>query len=105
MAAGADYQYEQTDGSPSLGTKLFNWYFTRLLKQAHDDGVVAEAYGEVVGLERSPTALLSPRVLARVLLPVGGDWVDTDPGRRTRVPSGSDGSARDDERAVEPPSP
>ncbi|WP_415379189.1 FAD-dependent oxidoreductase [Halosimplex sp. TS25] len=106
MATGADYRYEETDGEPSVATTLFNRYFSRLLRQAHDDGVLAEAYGEVVGLERSPTALLRPRILARVLLPVGGDWVDPDPERRTRVPPGSDDSATvDDERAAEPPSP
>ncbi|WP_436908777.1 FAD-dependent oxidoreductase [Halosimplex marinum] len=81
MATGVDYQYPQTEGEPSLGERLFNWYFDRLLRAANDDGVLAAAYGEVLDLERSPTSLLRPGILARVFLPVGGDATETDPPR------------------------
>ncbi|WP_436925710.1 FAD-dependent oxidoreductase [Halosimplex amylolyticum] len=102
MATGTDYQYAQTEGSPSLGTKLFDRYFTRLLRQAHDDSVVAEAYGAVVGLEVPPTELLRPGILARVLLPVGGESAGPSPPRPGPVPSERERSATtDDEPAVE----
>jgi len=87
MATGADYQFSETSASPSLGTTVFNWYFERLLRAAHDDGDVASAYGEVVGLETSPTRLLRPGVLARVFLPIGGDSESLDPSMTDAVPS------------------
>ena len=86
MATGADYQFPQTDGEPSLGGKLFDWYFDRLLRAANDDGVLARAYSEVLDLERSPASLLRPGVLARVFLPYGGEPSETVPSR-TAVPS------------------
>ncbi|WP_459191603.1 FAD-dependent oxidoreductase [Halosimplex sp. J119] len=97
MATGGDYQYDETDGDPSLATEAFNWYFSRLLRQAHDDGVLAEAYGDVVGLERSPAALLRPRIFARVLLPIGDDSASDNPERREFTPPERTDSARGDE--------
>ena len=81
MATGVDYQYPQTEGEPSLGGKLFDRYFDRLLRAANDDGVLAAAYGAVLDLERSPASLLRPGILARVFLPVGGDDDRTQPPR------------------------
>ena len=90
LATGADYQYPQTEGEPSLPAKLFDWYLDRLLRAANDDGVLSAVYGEVLGLERSPVALFHPGILARVFLPVGGDAPDPDSARRTAVPSGDE---------------
>ncbi|WP_436928722.1 FAD-dependent oxidoreductase [Halosimplex halobium] len=94
MATGVDYQYPGTEGEPSLGAKLFNWYFDRLLRAANDDGVLAAAYGEVLDLERSPASLLRPGIVARVFLPIGGDTTETDPPRAA-VPSDSDSAGSD----------
>ena len=113
LATGADHQYPQTEGEPSLGERLFNRYFDRLLRAANDDGVLAEAYGEVLDLKRSPASLLRPGILARVFLPLGDDggtepsWAAVD---RSAVQSAATGessgsadgaAAADAESAVE----
>ncbi|QLH80677.1 FAD-dependent oxidoreductase [Halosimplex pelagicum] len=100
LAAGADRGFATGDGSASLGTRLFERYFDRLLRRAHEDSAVAAAYQEVVGLERPPTALLRPAVLARVLLPLGGDAERTGPPR-TASPASQGPPLADDEGAVE----
>ena len=100
MATGADYQYPQTEGEPSLGGKLFGWYFDRLLRAANDDGALSAAYSEVLELERPPTALLRPGVLARVFLPVGGGAPDPDPSQLA-PPSEESDRANEREPAAE----
>jgi len=101
LAVGADRGFAATDAAASPAERLFERYFDRLLRRAHEDSVVAAAYQEVVGLERPPTALLRPGVLARVLLPVGGDAERTGPPRT--APPASDGRSplADDDGAVE----
>ncbi|MFB6270480.1 MAG: FAD-dependent oxidoreductase [Halobacterium sp.] len=69
MATSADLAYEETAGSQSLGTRLFDRYVTRLVETAHEDGDVAMAYGRVLSMEEPPTSLLRPGVAARVLTP------------------------------------
>lgn len=69
MATSVDLGYEQTEGSRSLGTRFFDQYLTRLVETAHDDGEVATTYGRVLSMEIPPTALLNPRITARVLTP------------------------------------
>ena len=69
MAVGSDLAYDATEGSQSLGASLFTRYLARLVRTAQDDGVVADAYGRVVTMEKPPTSLLRPEVAARVLSP------------------------------------
>jgi hypothetical protein len=104
MATGVDHQYPETEGDPSLGERLFNWYFDRLLRAANDDGVLAAAYGEVLDLERSPASLLRPGIAARVFLPLGGDASEPDPeaaapSAAESVPSAPDSVPSADEAA------
>jgi 2-polyprenyl-6-methoxyphenol hydroxylase-like FAD-dependent oxidoreductase len=69
MATSVDLGYQATDGSRSPAMRLFDRYVTRLVKTAHEDGVVATAYGRVLSMEIPPTALLRPAIAARVLKP------------------------------------
>jgi flavin-dependent dehydrogenase len=69
MAVGSDLGYEATVGSQSTVESLFTRYLARLVRTAHDDGVVADAYGRVVTMEEPPTSLLTPGIVARVLSP------------------------------------
>ncbi|WP_135851762.1 FAD-dependent oxidoreductase [Halorussus salinus] len=69
IAAGADFDFPQTEGPEPAGAGLLNRYVSRLVRTAHDDPKVAERFGRVIRLERSPTALVAPDVLLRVLAP------------------------------------
>ena len=71
LAVGADFEFPETTGPKPAGTDLFNRYVDRLLRQAHSDPVLADAFTRVLRLERQPTSLLRPRVLWRVLRPQG----------------------------------
>lgn len=68
-AVGADFQFEATDGPKPFGTDLFNQYVSRLVRTAHDDGRVSEAFARVLRLEKPPKTLLRPGIAARVLRP------------------------------------
>ena len=70
IAVGADFEFPQTTGPKPLGTDMFNRYVSRLIRQAHSDGVLTDAFYRVFRLERPPTTLLRPPVLARVLRPL-----------------------------------
>jgi len=69
LAVGNDFSFEGTTGPKPFGTDLFNRYVARLLRRAHDDGTLTEAFYRVFRLERSATSLLRPGVLWRVLRP------------------------------------
>lgn len=69
LAVGADFEFPQTTGPKPRGTDLFNWYVNRLIRSAHTDGELTDAFYRVFRLERSVTTLLSPGVVWRVLRP------------------------------------
>lgn len=69
MAVGADFGFPQTAGPKPRGTDFFNWYLSRLARQAHTDGVLNDAFSRVYRLEQPPTALLRPRIVWRVFRP------------------------------------
>lgn len=69
MAVGADFAFPQTSGPKRRGTDMMNWYLERLLRQAHKDAVVSEAFMRVMRLERPPSSLLKPSIARRVLKP------------------------------------
>jgi hypothetical protein len=78
LAVGADFGFAETTGPKPRGTDLFNWYFGRLVRRAHTDGVLADAFLRVLMLERPPSSLLAPGIIRRVLLP---SWPIRRPGR------------------------
>ncbi|WP_396613926.1 FAD-dependent oxidoreductase (plasmid) [Haloferax sp. S1W] len=71
MAVGSDFEFAQTTGSKPRGTSLANWYMTRLVKRAHSDPVLSEAFARVARLEVPATTLLRPPLVWRTLRPFG----------------------------------
>ncbi len=69
MTVGADFEFGETEGPRPTGTRVFNWYLSRLVRAAHEDGILADAFARVLRLERPPATLFHPRVLRRVFLP------------------------------------
>ncbi|WP_090619889.1 NAD(P)/FAD-dependent oxidoreductase [Natrinema salaciae] len=69
LATGADFSFPQTDGDRPRGTAFFNWYLDRLLRKAHTDSVLTDAFTRVLSMQQSPTSLLRPGVMWRVLRP------------------------------------
>jgi 2-polyprenyl-6-methoxyphenol hydroxylase-like FAD-dependent oxidoreductase len=69
IAVGADFAFSKTAGSKPLGTDLINRYLDRLVRKAHSDGELTDAYYRVFRLERPTTSLLHPGVVWRVLRP------------------------------------
>lgn len=71
VVVGGDFEFPQTTGPKPTGTRLANWYVDRLIRQAHTDPVVSEAFARVTRLEQPPGTLVRPRILRRVLPPSG----------------------------------
>lgn len=69
IAVGGDFEFPQTSGPKPRGTNLFNRYISRLIRQAHTDGVLTDAFYRVFRLERPPSTLLRPQIVWRVLRP------------------------------------
>lgn len=69
MAVGGDFGFPETEGPKPRGTDLFNRYLSRLLRSAHSDAELTDAFYRVLRLEHPPTALLHPTVMWRVLFP------------------------------------
>lgn len=69
VAVGGDFQFPQTTGPKPAGTDLFNSYVDRLVRKAHTDGQLTDAFYRVFRLERDPMSLLRPSVAWRVLRP------------------------------------
>lgn len=69
VAVGADFEFPQTTGPKPRGTDLFNRYVNRLIRKAHADDELTDAFYRVFRLERSATTLLRPGIAWRVLRP------------------------------------
>ncbi|WP_255152347.1 FAD-dependent oxidoreductase [Halorarius halobius] len=69
LVVGGDFAFPATTGPKPAGTDLANWYVRRLLRRAHTDPVVSEAFARVTRLERPPETLVRPGVVRRVLAP------------------------------------
>lgn len=67
MAVGADMAFEQTTGPAPRGTKLFTRYFSQFVQEAHTDQALAETFYRILGMETSPSTLLHPRVMWRIV--------------------------------------
>jgi len=80
LAVGNDFTFEGTTGPKPFGTDLFNRYAARLLRRAHDNGALTEAFFRVFRLERSATSLLRPRIAWQVLRPAFVDGTGTGSG-------------------------
>ncbi|MEV4555562.1 FAD-dependent oxidoreductase [Kitasatospora sp. NPDC049285] len=69
MAAGADLGFDGVEGKRDLKWWLGNQYIPRLQAAAVKDEQLSEAFLRAAGLVDPPTALMRPRVMARVLRP------------------------------------
>jgi len=79
LAVGNDFIFRETTGPKPFGTDLFNRYVARLIRRAHDDGTLTEAFFRVFRLERPVTSLLRPGVVWRVFRPrVGTSMTGTN---------------------------
>ncbi len=67
IAVSADFEFPRTTGPKPRGTDLFNRYRSRLVRTAHSDDRVSDAFARVFLLERKPTSLLHPSILLSVL--------------------------------------
>lgn len=70
MAVGADFGFPETQGPKPRGTAFFDWYLGRLLRGAHSDGALTDAFVRVLSMQEPPSSLLRPSVAWRVLRPV-----------------------------------
>lgn len=52
MAVGADVQFPQTEGPKPRSADVLNWYLTRLIRKAHTDGVLFDAFFRVQMMEQ-----------------------------------------------------
>jgi 2-polyprenyl-6-methoxyphenol hydroxylase-like FAD-dependent oxidoreductase len=67
MATGADLGHPAVPGPRPVRWRLMNAYVNRLLRVAHHDPEVAEAFMEVNGMVAPPQHLMRPRIVSRVL--------------------------------------
>lgn len=66
IAAGGDLAFPDVPGRQTPPQRLVSAYLARLHAAAADDGMLAHAFGRVLGLVDPPPALLRPAVAARV---------------------------------------
>ncbi len=66
MATGEDFRYPEVPGRRPPGSRLFQWYGSRLHMLAAYDPVVVNAFVHVQHMLKPPTSLFSPRILLRV---------------------------------------
>lgn len=69
LAVGSDFEFRETTGPKPFGTDLTNRYVGRLLRKAHTDGRLTEAFVRVVAMQNRPNSLFRPDVAWRVLKP------------------------------------
>jgi 2-polyprenyl-6-methoxyphenol hydroxylase-like FAD-dependent oxidoreductase len=70
---GADFQFAQTTGPKPTGAAVANWYIDRLVRRAHADPVLSEAFARVTRLEKPPTAWRRPQIAWHGLRPTASD--------------------------------
>jgi len=71
MATGSDLRFPEVEGKRPLGSGLMNWYGDRFQKLAAHDEEAQKTFMRVMHLLDSPAALLSPRLVLKVLFTAG----------------------------------
>jgi 2-polyprenyl-6-methoxyphenol hydroxylase-like FAD-dependent oxidoreductase len=71
LNAGGDLALPEVEGHRSLAVRVVNRHVARLQRVAEYDPVVSAAFMRVAGLQARPSALMTPRILARTLSPRG----------------------------------
>jgi hypothetical protein len=67
IAVGNDLRHPQVQGPRSPKARFINWYLGKLHMAARCDAVLANAFLKVANLTMSPTGLLHPSVVMRVI--------------------------------------
>jgi hypothetical protein len=67
IAVGNDLRHPMVSGPRSPKVRFINWYIGRLHMAARYDAKLATAFLEVANLEASPTRLLHPAIVMRVI--------------------------------------
>ncbi|HEY6285344.1 MAG TPA: hypothetical protein VIX20_06760, partial [Ktedonobacteraceae bacterium] len=67
LATGEDLRYPETEGHRSLGTRLFSWYFRRVVGLTVSHPIVAVAFFQVWHLLKPMQSLFEPRIVWAVL--------------------------------------
>jgi 2-polyprenyl-6-methoxyphenol hydroxylase-like FAD-dependent oxidoreductase len=68
LAANEDFRYPETQGKRPVGLSLLNSYSLRVQKLSSSDPEVTLLFYQVLQAIKPPTALFSPRILAKVFL-------------------------------------
>lgn len=87
MAVGSDHQFPQTEGPKPRGTDFLNWYLSRLMRKAHTNGALFDAFFRVQMMEQPPTSLLRPTIMWQVLKPTVGGPSETSSGSNLSQPT------------------
>jgi len=69
LSVGSDSRFSQTAGPKPHGTGLVSRYLSRVIRTARTDETVAELFSRIMVMERRPTSLFRPSIMARVLKP------------------------------------
>ncbi|MEU9832745.1 FAD-binding monooxygenase [Streptosporangium sp. NPDC048047] len=89
MSVGGDLRFPSVEGRRTARLRLLNGYLARLHVAAEADPVVGNAFLSVANLQEPPRRLLSPGVVARVLLPrPGGVPAGPRAAAREGIPAG-----------------
>ena len=87
IAVGNDLRHPMVSGPRSSKVRFINWYIGKLHMAARHDARLATAFLEVANLEASPTRLLHPAIVMRVIkgnLGMRGNAEATPAGFRSR---------------------
>lgn len=92
IATGEDLRYPQVEGTRPPGSGLVNRYLERVHAVASDDQVVCRRFFDVLNLLASPTSLMTPSLMLRVLARrapqgAGTPWGTVKPRMRESVSS------------------
>lgn len=67
FAAGGDLRFPEVQGKRSLGSGLMNWYVDRFQRLSASDETAQRTFIRVMHMIEAPSALFSPRLLAKAL--------------------------------------
>lgn len=69
LSVGSDSRFPQTTGPKPHGTSLVSKYLSRVIRTARTDETVANLFSRIMVMERRPTSLFRPSIVARTLVP------------------------------------
>ncbi|MEQ9503754.1 MAG: NAD(P)-binding protein [Deltaproteobacteria bacterium] len=70
LATNEAFRYPQTEGTAPWGGAVLRWFTGRVFAHSLHDEVVYRRFIDVLNLDRGPSALMGPGVVARVLRPL-----------------------------------